>query len=118
MNLHDKHNGKHKGKLKGKLNQLMIPNEITLKTFLLAVVSCCLLAATSARADVNDRLLEQRLSELDELVREVTFTIDREALSYYDDTQSKWVAEPGKFEAIVAASATDIRSTVPFRLEE
>ena len=50
--------------------------------------------------------------------REVTFTIDREALSYYDDNQSKWVAEPGKFEAIVAASATDIRSTVPFRLEE
>ena len=50
--------------------------------------------------------------------REVTFTIDREALSYYDDDQSKWVAEPGKFEAIVAASATDIRSTVPFRLEE
>lgn len=50
--------------------------------------------------------------------RELTFTIDREALSYYDDNQSKWVAEPGKFEAIVAASATDIRSTVPFRLEE
>ena len=50
--------------------------------------------------------------------REVTFTIDREALSYYDDNQSKWVAEPGKFEAIVAASATDIRSTVTFRLEE
>lgn len=66
MNLHDKHNGK----LKGKLNQRMIPNEITLKTFLLALVSCCLLAVLPARADVDNRLLNQRLSELDELIQD------------------------------------------------
>ncbi|MGN0048366.1 MAG: glycoside hydrolase family 3 C-terminal domain-containing protein [Bacteroides sp.] len=50
--------------------------------------------------------------------REVTFTIDKAALSYYDDRLQQWVAEPGRFEALVAASATDIRSKVTFRLAE
>lgn len=48
---------------------------------------------------------------------EVTFEIDRDALSYYDNNRKEWVAEPGKFEAIIAASASDIRSVIPFRLE-
>ncbi len=46
----------------------------------------------------------------------VNFTIDKSALSYFDDRQHAWVAEPGKFEAIVAASATDIKGVVPFEL--
>lgn len=46
--------------------------------------------------------------------KEVTFTIDKEALSFFDDARHAWVAEPGKFRAIVAASATDIRSSVTF----
>lgn len=49
--------------------------------------------------------------------KEVTFTIDKEALSYFDDAQHAWVAEPGKFEAIVAASAADIKGVVPFELK-
>lgn len=49
--------------------------------------------------------------------KEVTFTIDKEALSYFDDTQHAWVAEPGKFEAVIAASATDIKGIVPFELK-
>lgn len=48
--------------------------------------------------------------------KEVTFTIAKDALSYYDDTKQAWVAEPGKFEAIVAASATDIKSKIVFSL--
>lgn len=48
---------------------------------------------------------------------EVTFTIDKEALSYFDDTRHAWIAEPGKFEAIIAASATDIKGVVPFELK-
>ncbi|MCD8293184.1 MAG: glycoside hydrolase family 3 C-terminal domain-containing protein [Prevotellaceae bacterium] len=47
----------------------------------------------------------------------VTFTIDKSALSYFDDVAHKWVAEPGKFEAWVAASATDIRQKVTFTLK-
>lgn len=49
--------------------------------------------------------------------RKATFTIDREALSFYDDRCGAWVAEPGRFEAIVAASAADLRSRVAFELK-
>lgn len=47
----------------------------------------------------------------------VSITIDKAALSYYDDTKGEWIAEPGNFEAIFAASATDIRGKVPFELK-
>ena len=50
--------------------------------------------------------------------KDVTFTIDKEALSYFDDIQHTWVAEPGKFEAIIAASAADIKGVVPFELKQ
>ncbi|MDR0895856.1 MAG: glycoside hydrolase family 3 C-terminal domain-containing protein [Prevotellaceae bacterium] len=49
--------------------------------------------------------------------KEVQFTVDRTALSYFDDRIHRWVAEPGMFEAIVAASASDIRGKVKFALE-
>ena len=49
--------------------------------------------------------------------KEVTFTIAKDALSFYDDAQQTWITEPGKFEAIVAASATDIKSKVVFNLK-
>ena len=48
----------------------MIPMGKTLKCFLLAVVSCFLLAVTPAKADVDDKLLGQLLSELDEMLRD------------------------------------------------
>ncbi len=47
----------------------------------------------------------------------VTFTIDAEDLSYFDDAKHEWVAEPGKFEAIVAAAADDIKGKVAFELK-
>ena len=47
----------------------------------------------------------------------VTFTIDSTALAFYDDTTRQWTAEPGKFDAIIAASSRDIRASIPFRLE-
>lgn len=49
--------------------------------------------------------------------KEVTFTIDKSALSFFDDARHEWVAEPGKFEAIIAASAADIKSKVAFELK-
>lgn len=48
----------------------------------------------------------------------VTFTIDKEALSFFDETKHGWVAEPGKFEALIGASATDIKGVVSFELKE
>lgn len=49
--------------------------------------------------------------------KEVAFTIDKSALSFFDDARHAWVAEPGKFEAIIAASAEDIKGVVAFELE-
>lgn len=49
--------------------------------------------------------------------KEVSFTIAKEALSFYNDKTAEWVAEPGKFEAVIAASATDIKGVVPFELK-
>jgi beta-glucosidase len=40
---------------------------------------------------------------------DVTFTLDRGALSYYSTEKKAWVAEPGKFEVLVGVSAADIR---------
>jgi beta-glucosidase len=44
----------------------------------------------------------------------ITFTIDRDALSFYDETRREWVVEKGNFTAYVASSATDIRGLVEF----
>ncbi|WP_165041947.1 glycoside hydrolase family 3 C-terminal domain-containing protein [Dysgonomonas sp. ZJ709] len=47
----------------------------------------------------------------------VTFTIDKAALSFFDADKHDWVAESGKFEALVGASSTDIKSKVAFDLK-
>lgn len=49
--------------------------------------------------------------------KEVSFVIDKEALSFFDNTKHAWIAEPGKFEAIIAASAADVKGVVPFELK-
>lgn len=48
---------------------------------------------------------------------EVVFSIDNSMLSYYDDTKGEWVAEPGQFEALIGASASDIKRKVAFDLK-
>ena len=48
---------------------------------------------------------------------DVSFTIDRDALSFFDAEKHAWVAEKGVFRAIVAASAQDVRGTVEFELK-
>lgn len=47
----------------------------------------------------------------------VTLTVDKSALSYFDVEKHQWIAEPGDFEAIIGASATDVKSSVKFRLK-
>ncbi|MFI3298575.1 MAG: glycoside hydrolase family 3 C-terminal domain-containing protein [Rikenellaceae bacterium] len=49
--------------------------------------------------------------------KEVSFTIDRESLSYYDNRIAEWVAEPGKFEAHIGTSSSKILTTVKFELK-
>ena len=47
----------------------------------------------------------------------VTFTIDVDDLSFFDPERHEWVAEPGRFDAIVAAAADDVRGSVSFELK-
>ncbi len=48
---------------------------------------------------------------------DVSFTIDKDALSFFDAEKHAWVAEKGIFRAIVAASAADVKGTVEFELK-
>ena len=45
---------------------------------------------------------------------EVTFTVTLDDLKFFDEAAHAWVAEPGKFKALIGASSTDIRASVPF----
>ncbi len=49
--------------------------------------------------------------------KEVTFTIDKSALSFYDVKNKTWRAEKGKFEVLIAASSRDIRLNSEFKLK-
>lgn len=46
--------------------------------------------------------------------RSVKFDVTPESLKFFDDKAHAWVVEPGKFKALVGASSTDIRHTIPF----
>ena len=47
----------------------------------------------------------------------VSFTIDRDDLTFFDPEKHEWVAEPGKFDVYVAAAADDVRGKVTFELK-
>jgi len=48
----------------------------------------------------------------------VSFDISSDDLSYYDERQHQWVAEPGKFKAYVCASSDDVRGVAEFTLSQ
>jgi beta-glucosidase len=47
----------------------------------------------------------------------VTFTIGKDALSFYDDTKGAWIAESGTFEALVGSSSADIKAKAAFEVQ-
>jgi beta-glucosidase len=47
----------------------------------------------------------------------VHFTINKDALSFFDAAKHAWVAEPGMFKAHAAAASDDVRSSVEFQLK-
>lgn len=49
--------------------------------------------------------------------REVSITIGRDALSFYDDRQKQWKVEPGAFEALIGTASDRIASNVRFTLK-
>ncbi len=48
--------------------------------------------------------------------KQVLFTLDKSALSYYDAANSRWYAEPGVFEVKVGSNSRDIRLSGTFEL--
>ncbi len=46
--------------------------------------------------------------------KEVKFSVTPKDLMFFDDKKHEWVVEPGKFKAYIAASAEDVRATIPF----
>jgi beta-glucosidase len=48
--------------------------------------------------------------------KNVTFSIDKDALSFFDPASHNWVAEQGTFEALIGTSSTDIKTKITFDL--
>ena len=46
---------------------------------------------------------------------DVTVTLDKAAISYFDAAKHDWVAEKGTYKALVGASSSDIRKEVEFK---
>lgn len=49
--------------------------------------------------------------------KEVTLTIDKQALSFYDEVSGQWVAEPGYFEALIGNASDNIAKKLKFKLQ-
>ena len=48
--------------------------------------------------------------------KDVTITIDKSALSFFDPVKHDWVAEPGDFEALIGNSSDAIKTKIKFCL--
>ena len=49
--------------------------------------------------------------------RDVTLTIGRDALSFYDEAKGQWTAEPGQFEALIGTASDCIMGKCSFELK-
>ena len=49
--------------------------------------------------------------------RDVTMTIGRDALSYYDEATHRWKADPGKFDTLVGTASDQIAGKCEFELK-
>ena len=58
----------------------------------------------------------QKIRLLPGETKQVSITLDKSALSFYDDRVGEWVAEPGDFEAWIGTAADQIASKVKFKL--
>ena len=50
--------------------------------------------------------------------QQVSLTIDKRALSFYDETKGAWTAEPGAFEALVGTASDCLPARLGFKLTE
>lgn len=47
----------------------------------------------------------------------VSITVNKEALAFFDDVKHEWIAELGKFNALIGTSSRDIKGKVEFELK-
>jgi beta-glucosidase len=59
----------------------------------------------------------RKVSLLHGETKTVEFVLDKQALSFWDTKDKKWVAEPGEFEILIGSSSRDIRAKKIFELE-
>jgi beta-glucosidase len=52
----------------------------------------------------------QRVSFSPNETKTVSFSLNKQAFSYYDPNQENWVMEPGEFEILIGSSSRDIRA--------
>jgi beta-glucosidase len=50
--------------------------------------------------------------------QQVSMTIDKRALSFYDEQRGEWVAEPGAFEALVGTASDRLPARLSFKLTD
>ena len=49
--------------------------------------------------------------------QQVSLTINRQSLSFYDEVRDEWVAEPGAFEALVGTASDNLPVRCAFNLK-
>ena len=49
--------------------------------------------------------------------QQISLTLDKSALSFYNDQNGQWTAEPGEFKALIGTSSKNIISDYKFRLK-
>ena len=49
--------------------------------------------------------------------KEISITLGRDALSYYDDSIQDWVAEPGQFEALIGTSSEYVKKEKEYSVQ-
>ena len=50
--------------------------------------------------------------------KDVSITINKEALSFYDESSASWKAEAGKFEALVGNTSDNLKLKKVFELKK
>lgn len=50
--------------------------------------------------------------------KHVCLSLDKYAVGYYDTSIGRWIAEEGRFDALIGASSADIRRTISFSVQE
>lgn len=46
----------------------------------------------------------------------LSFSLNKDAFSYYDPSKHEWVLEPGKFEILIGNSSVDIKQQIPLEI--